>query len=145
MCLKIDMKWITRLPRHRDGVRDCIRVKRHGPPTEQGYLDWIKRFIHFHGKGHPPEVEACLWRLDRTVDLSLLAHEHQPMSAMESNALWTALAGQRPSSLNASGLIVDGRRTTQCGRSRLSEADGPHEGPPRGGAVPRALQRQLRL
>ena len=55
-------------PRLLDGVRDCIRVKHYGPRTEQGYLDWIKRFIHFHGKRHPPEVEAYLWHLGRMFD-----------------------------------------------------------------------------
>ena len=73
MCLKIDMKWITRRPRHLDGVRDCIGVKHYGPRTEQGYLDWIKRFIHFHGKRHPPEVEAYLWHRGRMSDWSLVA------------------------------------------------------------------------
>ena len=45
-----------------------MRVKHYGPRTEQGYLDWIKRFIHFHGKRHPPEVEAYLWHLGRMFD-----------------------------------------------------------------------------
>ena len=32
----------------------CMRVKQYSPHTytEQPYLDWIKRFIHFHGKRH---------------------------------------------------------------------------------------------
>jgi len=33
-------------------IRDCIRLKQYSPHTEQPYLDWIKRFIHFHGKRH---------------------------------------------------------------------------------------------
>jgi hypothetical protein len=33
-------------------IRDCIRVKQYSPHTEQPYLDWIRRFIHFHGKRH---------------------------------------------------------------------------------------------
>ena len=48
-----------------DRVRDKIRVKHYSIRTEQAYLDWIKRFILFHGKRHPselgaPEVEAFL-------------------------------------------------------------------------------------
>ncbi len=55
-CLNIDLKWITRIPRLVDG----IRVKHYCPRTEQGYPDWIKRFIHFHGKRPPPEFETSL-------------------------------------------------------------------------------------
>ena len=39
-----------------DRVRDKIRVKHYSIRTEQAYLDWIKRFILFHGKRHPAEL-----------------------------------------------------------------------------------------
>jgi hypothetical protein len=29
-----------------------MHVKQYSPLTEQPHLDWIKRFIHFHGKRH---------------------------------------------------------------------------------------------
>jgi hypothetical protein len=48
--------------------RIFIRVKPHSPRTEQANFDWIKRFIHFHGKRHPPGVEACLMRPDQMFD-----------------------------------------------------------------------------
>jgi hypothetical protein len=41
----------------------------------------------------------------------VLARKHQSTTALERNALRLQLAGLRLSSLNASGLIVDGRRT----------------------------------
>jgi hypothetical protein len=52
-------------PRLFDQVRDRLRVKHYSLRTEQTYLQWIKRFILFHGKRHPrdmgaPEVEAFL-------------------------------------------------------------------------------------
>jgi integron integrase len=55
-------------PRLLDQVRNRIRVKHYSIRTEQAYLDWIKRFIHFHGKQHPstlgaPAVEAFLTHL----------------------------------------------------------------------------------
>ena len=55
-------------PRLLDRVRDRIRVKHHSLRTEQAYVDWIRRFIGFHGKLHPltmgaPEVEAFLSHL----------------------------------------------------------------------------------
>ena len=50
-------------PRLFDRVRDKVRVKHYSLRTEQAYLDWIKRFILFHGKRHspqraPPEVRV---------------------------------------------------------------------------------------
>ena len=55
-------------PRLLDRVRDKIRVKHYSIRTEQTYVDFIKRFIVFHGKRHPdtlgaPEVEAFLTHL----------------------------------------------------------------------------------
>jgi len=41
-------------PRLLDRVRDRIRLKHYSTPMEQACLDWIKRFIHFHGKRHRP-------------------------------------------------------------------------------------------
>ncbi|MFL6214222.1 MAG: integron integrase [Blastocatellia bacterium] len=41
-----------------DQARDCLRVKHYSYRTEQAYLDWIKRFIIFHGKRHPLEMST---------------------------------------------------------------------------------------
>ena len=41
---------------------------------------------------------------------------------MENQALRLRVAVQRPSTLNASGLIVDGRSSTRCSRSRYKKA-----------------------
>ncbi len=51
-----------------DRVRDRIRFKHYSIRTEQAYVDWIRRFIVFHGKRHPAdlgvaEVEAFLTHL----------------------------------------------------------------------------------
>jgi len=55
-------------PRLLDPVRDRLRVKHYGMRTEDTYLQWIRRFIFFHGKKHPremggPQVEAFLSHL----------------------------------------------------------------------------------
>jgi hypothetical protein len=55
-------------PRLLDQVRDKLRVKHYAIRTEATYVDWIKRFIFFHGKRHPKdmgalEVEAFLTHL----------------------------------------------------------------------------------
>ena len=36
-------------------VRDTTRVRHYSIRTEQAYVDWIRRFILFHGKKHPKE------------------------------------------------------------------------------------------
>jgi len=49
-------------------VRDRLRVKHYSLRTETQYIQWVRRFILFHGKSHPrdmgaTEVEAFLTHL----------------------------------------------------------------------------------
>ena len=46
-------------PKLLDEVRGVIRFKHYSYRTEETYIDWIKRFIHFHGKRHPQEMGAA--------------------------------------------------------------------------------------
>lgn len=51
-----------------DIVRDAIRLKHYSIRTEEAYLNWVRRFIVFHGMRHPEEmgtaeVEAFLTHL----------------------------------------------------------------------------------
>ena len=39
-------------------MRGVLRFKRYSIRTEQAYLDWVKRFIRFHGKRHPQTMGA---------------------------------------------------------------------------------------
>jgi integron integrase len=43
-------------PRLLDQVRDALRIRHYSLRTEATYLQWIKRFILFHGKRHPLEM-----------------------------------------------------------------------------------------
>ena len=43
-------------PKLLDQVRNRIRCKHYSIRTEQAYVDWIKKFIFFHGKRHPLEM-----------------------------------------------------------------------------------------
>jgi len=43
-------------PTFSERVRWHLRVKRYSIRTENTYLDWIRRFILFHGKRHPAEM-----------------------------------------------------------------------------------------
>jgi integron integrase len=51
-----------------DRVRDAIRLKHYSYRTEESYVYWIRRFILFHNKRHPdqmdaPEIETFLTHL----------------------------------------------------------------------------------
>ena len=56
---------MTQAPNLLDRVRERMRFKHYSLRTEGSYVQWIRRFILFHGKRHPsemgaPEVEAVL-------------------------------------------------------------------------------------
>jgi integron integrase len=58
----------TPQPRLLDRVRHKIRVKHYSRRTEKAYVDWVRRYVHFHGLRHPEglgaqEVEAFLTHL----------------------------------------------------------------------------------
>jgi integron integrase len=67
-------------------VRDRIRVKHYSIRTETQYVQWVKRFILFHGKTHPrdmgaPEVEAFLTHLAVEGNVAA-ATQNQALSAL---------------------------------------------------------------
>ena len=43
-------------PKLLDRARSDLRVKRCSIRAEKAYIDWIRRFILFHGKRHPNEM-----------------------------------------------------------------------------------------
>ncbi len=43
-------------PKLLDRVRQHLRARHYSIRTEQAYIDWIRRFILFHGKRHPNEM-----------------------------------------------------------------------------------------
>lgn len=73
-------------PKLLDLVRDKIRVKHYSIRTETQYLQWIRRFIYFHGKRHPremgaAEVEAFLSHLATAGSVSA-STQNQALSAL---------------------------------------------------------------
>lgn len=55
-------------PRLLDLLRDRLRVKHYSIRTEHAYVDWVRRYVRFHGMRHPAdlgpkEVEAFLTHL----------------------------------------------------------------------------------
>jgi len=64
-------------PRLLDQLRESLRVRHYSLRTEAAYVDWVRRFILFHGKRHPremgkAEIQAFLSHLavDRAVSAS---------------------------------------------------------------------------
>ncbi len=49
---------MTQAPKLLDRVRERIRYKHYSIRTEDSYVQWIRRFILFHGKRHPSEMGA---------------------------------------------------------------------------------------
>ena len=41
-----------------DRVREVIRTRHYSRSTEKAYCGWIRRYIVFHGKRHPVEMDA---------------------------------------------------------------------------------------
>ncbi len=73
-------------PRLLDQVRDAIRRKHYSIRTETSYVDWIKRYILFHKKRHPKdmdggEIEAFLTDL-ATVGKVSASTQNQAFSAL---------------------------------------------------------------
>jgi len=73
-------------PKLLDQVRDRIRIKHYSLRTETQYVQWIKRFILFHGKRHPQamgaaEVEAFLTHLAVAGKVSA-STQNQALSAL---------------------------------------------------------------
>ena len=40
-------------------LRHALRVRHYSIRTEQAYVDWTRRYIHFHGKRHPVDLGAA--------------------------------------------------------------------------------------
>lgn len=46
----------SQIPRLLDRVRHVIRCKHYSIRTEHSYVEWIKRYIYFHGRQHPQDM-----------------------------------------------------------------------------------------
>jgi integron integrase len=40
-------------------LREAIRVRHYSLRTEQAYVGWVRRYVHFHGLRHPRELGAA--------------------------------------------------------------------------------------
>ncbi|WP_235209206.1 phage integrase N-terminal SAM-like domain-containing protein [Methylobacter sp. BBA5.1] len=70
-------------PKLLDQVRERIRVKHYNIRTERQYVQWIKRFILYHGKRHPQEMGM----VEVEAFLTHLAVEGKVSASMQNQAL----------------------------------------------------------
>lgn len=70
-------------PRLLDQVREVIRIRHYSIRTEQAYLQWIRRFVLFHGKRHPRDMGAP----ELTAFLSNLAIQRNVAASTQNQAL----------------------------------------------------------
>jgi integron integrase len=64
-------------------VREAIRVRHYSIRTEEAYVQWIKRFILFHGKRHPTDMGER----EVAAFLTHLATDGEVASATQNQAL----------------------------------------------------------
>ncbi|WP_456377740.1 integron integrase [Thiolapillus sp.] len=64
-------------------VADAIRTRHYSIRTEQAYIDWIRRFILFHGKRHPRDMNEK----DVAVFLTYLAVQRNVAASTQNQAL----------------------------------------------------------
>ena len=67
-------------------LRDAIRARHYSLRTERAYIQWVRRFVGFHGRRHPrelggPEVTAFLSSLANTRNVAA-ATQNQALAAI---------------------------------------------------------------
>ena len=67
-------------------VREAIRVRHYSIRTEHSYVQWVKRFILFHNKRPPAEIE--LPPLERTPQPNEESDDAQIQSAAKDVAIF---------------------------------------------------------
>ena len=70
-------------PKLLDRVSQRARLKHYSLRTEQAYIQWIRRYILFHGKRHPEEMGAT----EIEAFLSYLANERSVSASTQNQAL----------------------------------------------------------
>ena len=81
----------TARPKLLDQVRNAIRRRHYSYRTEETYIHWIKRFIHFHQKRHPNDMGEA----EVTAFLNHLASERHVAAATQRNKGWRPLLSSR--------------------------------------------------
>jgi integron integrase len=70
-------------PKLLDQLRDRLRLRHYSIRTEQAYVQWVKRYILFHGKRHPSE----LGKAEAEAFLTSLAVQRNVAASTQAQAL----------------------------------------------------------
>ena len=93
-----------------DQVREALRTKHYAYRTEQTYIDWIKRYIIFHKKRHPKDMDSDEIREFIGCDtLAYLSLENLSKSVLDENGsyCYACYTGRYPTDLvNIEDLMV---------------------------------------
>ena len=63
-----------------DQVREAIRYRHYSYRTEQAYVEWVRRYVLFHGKRHPSEMaeaEVVAFLTHLATERAVAAATHQ--------------------------------------------------------------------
>ncbi len=80
---RVERKAGARPPRLLDQLREQLRLRHRSLATERSYVDWVRRFIRFHGLRHPRE----LGREEVETFLSHLARDRNVAASTQNQAL----------------------------------------------------------
>jgi integron integrase len=72
-----------RPPRLLEKVQECIRARHYSLRTERSYIQWIRRYIRYHGRRHPRQLGAA----HVGAFLSSLANDRKVSAATQNQAL----------------------------------------------------------
>lgn len=64
-------------------LHEALRFRRYSLKTEKAYVQWVRRYILFHGKRHPQEMDA----VEVTAFLDHLANTRHVAAATQNQAL----------------------------------------------------------
>lgn len=64
-------------------VRECIRARHYSIRTEDSYVDWVRRYVRYHGRRHPRELGA----VHVGAFLSSLANDRKVSASTQNQAL----------------------------------------------------------
>jgi hypothetical protein len=71
--MKPDSRPVLRATRLLDQVRERIRYRHYSPRTEQGYVQWVRNFVKWHGLRYPRDMA----QLEIKGFLAMLAKERR--------------------------------------------------------------------
>ncbi len=77
----------TQKPKLLDQLRQAIRTRHYSIRTEQAYVQWARRYILFHNKRHPLEMDAA----EINAYLTHLANDRRVSASTQNQALCAIL------------------------------------------------------